>query len=146
MSFNLTIISQDKVVKDTEVDEVLVPTAMGQIGVLSHHMDMVSLLQTGEIVVTSHGKTEHFAVFGGVAQINGKEVKILADRAEPVSDINLAQAEEAHRRAEAMVKEAKDDVEMAYAQGLLERNLNRIRLVKNRRHHGSHQHTPESIQ
>jgi len=146
MSFNLNIISQDKIVRDSEVDEVLIPTPLGQIGVLQNHEDLVTLIQTGEIIVRSHGKLEHFAVFGGVAQISGKEVKILADRAEPVSEINLAQAEEAHKRAEALVKEAKDDTELAYAQGLLERNLNRIRLVKTRRHHGSHQHTPESIQ
>lgn len=147
MSITFSLISQDKVVSEADVDEILIPTQSGQIGVLPGHVDLVTLLQTGEIVVKSHGKTDSFAVFGGVAEINGKEVVIMADRAERVSDIDLALAEEAKKRAEAMVKEAQTDEDMAHAMALLERNINRIRLAQTKRHHyGSHQHTPENIQ
>lgn len=146
MPITFSLISQDKTVTEAEVDEVLIPTQTGQIGVLPGHVDLVTLLATGEITVKSHGKNDYFAVFGGVAEINSKEVVILADRAERVTDIDLAAAEEAQRKAAMMVKEAKSEEEMAHAMALLERNINRIQLVKTRHHHGSHQHTPESIQ
>ncbi len=133
MTFSL--ISQDKVVTETEVDEVILPTVSGYIGVLPHHADLVTLIKTGEITATHGGKEEHYAVFGGMAEITGKEVVVLADRAEAVASIDLSAAEQAKRAAELMVKEAKDHVDLAHAMGLLERNINRIELVKRRRSH-----------
>lgn len=147
MSITFSLISQDKVVDELDADEVLLPTPNGQIGVLPHHVDLITLIQTGEIITKSHGKESHYAVFGGFAQINGKEVVVLADRAEHVDSIDLATAEQAHKNAEDLVKHAKDEQELAHAMGLLERNLNRIDVVKRRRRHtGSHPRTPESIQ
>ena len=147
MSITFSLISQDKVVDELDVDEILLPTPNGQIGVLPHHVDLITLIQTGEIITKSHGKESHYAVFGGFAEINGKTVTVLADRAEHVDSIDLATAEQARRNAEEFIKHAKDEQELAHAMGLLERNLNRIQIAKRRRRHtGSHPKTPESIQ
>jgi len=135
MSLTFSLIGQDKVITESEVDEVLLPTESGYIGVLPHHADLVTLIKTGEITTKHQGKEQYFAVFGGMAQITSKEVVVLADRAEQVDTIDLAMAEEAKKKAEQMVAEAKDHVELAHATGLLERNINRIELVKRRRSH-----------
>jgi F-type H+-transporting ATPase subunit epsilon len=145
MSITFSLISQDKVVDELEADEVLLPTTNGQIGILPNHVDLITTIQTGEITIKSHGKESHYAVFGGFAEITGKEVTVLADRAEHADSIDLAAAEQAHRNAEAMLKDAKDDQELSHALGLIERNLNRIDIVKRRRH-TSHHKTPESLQ
>ncbi len=134
MSIQFSLISQDKVVTESEADEVLIPTAMGQIGVLPHHVDLITQLKTGEVTVIKAGREDHFAVYGGVAQVSTKEVIILADRAEQVADIDLAKAEQAKRDAEKLKETAQTDIELAHAYALIERNLNRIALVKKRRH------------
>ncbi len=146
MSITFSLISQDKVVAESEVDEVQLPTTSGQIGVLPHHLDLVTVLQTGEISTKKGGREDHFAVYGGFAEVNAKEVVVLADRAEHVDEIDLARAEQAKRDAEAMKETAQTDIELAHALGLIERNINRIALVNRRRHHGSHPRSPESIQ
>ncbi len=133
-----SLISQDKVVTETEADEVLLPTVSGQIGVLQHHVDLVTVLKTGEVTTKKGGKEDHFAVFGGVAQVNGKEVVVLADRAEHVDEIDLAKAEQAKRDAEKLSETAKTDIELAHAYALIERNLNRIAIIKHRRGHKHH--------
>lgn len=135
MSITFSLISQDKVVAESEVDEVLLPTTSGEIGVLPHHIDLITVLKTGEITARKSGKDDHFAVFGGVAHINGKVVVVLADRAEHVAEIDLAKAEQAKRDAEKLKETAQNEVEMAHAIGLIERNINRIELVKRRRSH-----------
>ncbi len=67
MSITFSLISQDKVVVESEVDEILVPTTNGQVGVLPHHVQLITQLKTGEVVTKLGTKTDHFAVFGGVA-------------------------------------------------------------------------------
>lgn len=138
MSITFSLISQDKVVSEQEVDEVLLPTTSGEIGVLPHHVDLITVLKTGEITARKSGKDDHFAVFGGVAHINGKEVVVLADRAEHVTEIDLAKAETAKRDAEKLKEAAVNEHEMTTALGLIERNINRIEIVKRRRSHSRH--------
>ncbi len=134
MSIAFSLISQDKIVTEAQVDEVLLPTTSGQIGVLEHHVSLVTVLKTGEITTKSSNKLDHFAVFGGVAQINGQEVVVLADRAEHVDEIDLAKAEQAKLEAEKLKDTATTDIELAHAYALIERNLNRITIIKHRRH------------
>ncbi len=134
MSMTFSLISQDKVVAESEVDELLIPTTSGQIGVLPGHVDLVTEIQTGEIIAKKDQHTDYFAVFGGVAEIHGKEVTVLADRAEHAADIDLAAAEAAKRQAEELVKNASNHVELSQASALLERNVNRIKIAQIRHH------------
>ena len=134
MSITFSLISQDRVVTETEVDEVLIPTPLGQIGVLEHHAQLVTLLATGEVTTKKGGRLDHYAVFGGAAQINEKEVVLLADRAEHVDELDLAKAEQAKKQAEEMHHNAQNSIDQAAAMALIERNLNRISIIKRRRH------------
>lgn len=138
MSITFSLISQDKVVTETEADVILLPTTEGQIAVLPHHVQLISRLKTGEVVAKIGSKTDHFAVFGGVAQVMEREVVVLADRAEHVDEIDLAKAEHAMKDAEKLRDTAVTDIELAHAYGLIERNLNRIAVV---RRHRSRRHT-----
>lgn len=147
MPITFSLISQDRVVDELDVDEVLIPTPNGQIGILPNHVDLITVIQTGEIITKSHGKESHYAVFGGFAEINGKMVTVLADRAEHVDSIDFAASDQARKNAEDLIKHAKDEQQLTDAMALLERNLNRIQVFKRRRRHtGSHPKTPESIQ
>ncbi len=144
MKINFSLISHDRVVAETSVDEVLLPTKNGQIGVLPYHMNLITVMQTGEITTNNLGKLDHYAVFGGVAEINGESVVVLADRAEHVDEIDLAKAEEAKERAKKMLAESKNKTSADKARALLERNNNRIKTV--RRHRPHHHHPPENVQ
>src|SRR4051812_9836582 len=83
-----------------EAYEVLLPTPDGQVGILPHHMELVSLATAGVISVRrreqdSDAQLEHFATTGGMIEINGEHVRLLADTADHSDDIDALAAQEA---------------------------------------------------
>lgn len=107
---HLTIISPERTLFDDMVDEVLLPTAGGQIGVLPHHMPMIAQVVNGDIVI-KQGKNDHVTVvYGGFVNVkDGIEMQILADSAEHLSELNEAEILEAKKRVEAAMKNASGD-------------------------------------
>jgi F-type H+-transporting ATPase subunit epsilon len=121
-----------------ECYEVLLPTPDGQIGILPHHIPLVSLATAGTVSIRrratdSDDSLEYFATSGGMVEIDGKRVRLLADTAEHASDEK--QAQEALARAQELKASAKDHVTLAEATALIERNQARIRVAGLRRRH-----------
>ena len=52
----LLIITQDKELLSTEVDQVTVPTTSGEITVLPNHAPLFTQLHTGELIYKQDGK------------------------------------------------------------------------------------------
>ena len=76
----IAIIAKDKVAYDGEAISVVVPTKSGIIEVLPEHMQLVSALAKGEIVLTLANEKKTFSISGGVLEIKPKSnVIILAD-------------------------------------------------------------------
>ncbi|MFA6524053.1 MAG: hypothetical protein WC264_00625 [Candidatus Paceibacterota bacterium] len=76
----LVIIAKDKIAYEGEADSVFVPTQTGIIEILPTHMQLVSALSGGEIIVKKADKEIKFKVTGGVLEIRPKSnVVILAD-------------------------------------------------------------------
>ena len=66
MKLQLEVITPEKIVYKEEVDEVVVPTENGEIAILPHHVNLVTKIAPGEMMVKT-GKTEHFmAITGGL--------------------------------------------------------------------------------
>lgn len=79
-----------------EADLVVVPGVEGEMGFLKGHAPLVSVLADGEVRVkdTTSGELEHYAVQGGYVEVTDDKVIILADRAVPKADIDVAQVRE----------------------------------------------------
>jgi F-type H+-transporting ATPase subunit epsilon len=97
------IVSQDRRVFTGEVDMVVAPGADGVMGILPHHSPLLSTLKVGELIVRQGATEEVFAVSGGVVEVRPDRVIILADAAERADEIDVVRAEEARRRAEALL-------------------------------------------
>lgn len=74
---------------------VTLPTVAGQISVLPGHRTLVTLLEPGLLEIAGADGAEFVAVGSGAAEIGADGVRILPERAERASDIDL----EAARRA-----------------------------------------------
>ncbi len=83
---------------------VIVPGAMGEMGILPHHAPLLSTLKFGIVRVRYQGKEDVFTVAGGVVEVQPDTVTIMADAAENVIDIDVARAEAARKRAEAQMQ------------------------------------------
>lgn len=125
---------------DDEVYEVLLPTVDGRIGVLDHHMPLVSVASDGMIAVR-HKSTDpddfrdYFAVSGGVIEVANNVLTVLVDEADHADEVDAAEAQKAYDLAQQMKKEAKDQVSLEHAQTLIDRSAVRLQIagIKRRR-------------
>lgn len=132
-NFTLKLISPKGVIFEGEVVEASMPTPDGQVTLLAGHMPLITLLSPGEIIIRGGNKEHFLATEGGVAYVSKNMVKILADTAESADSIDSAKIEEAKHRAENLMKNARDDVEFARAEALLEKQLAKIHFIKKRK-------------
>ena len=97
---NLEIVTPEKKVIDEPVEMVTVPTAKGEIGILTNHAPLISTLKPGILTYTAKGETERMVIAGGFLEISDNKVSILADVAESKQDIDMdsAKAEQSELR------------------------------------------------
>lgn len=129
------IVTPEKVVQDLEVEQVTVPTAMGEITILPDHLPLIALLKPGELKVVVDGQEIFFAVAKGFIEVRvGNNVVVLADEADQAEYIDLAKAEEAVERARvALTEKSKlDDLDFAKYQALMEKELAKVKVARRR--------------
>jgi F-type H+-transporting ATPase subunit epsilon len=125
---------------DGNVYEIILPTLDGEIGVLQDHMPLISVVTTGIIAVRrdsrdSDAQREYFATNGGVIEVSGNVLRVLADEADNADDINEAEAQAAFDKAQKMKAEAKDEISLEHAQNLIDRQAVRLQVAGLKRHH-----------
>ncbi len=89
---NLEIVTPERRVIDEAVEMVTVPTAKGEIGILTNHAPLISTLKPGILSYTLKGVTEKMVVAGGFIEISDNKVSILADVAESKDDVDVDSA------------------------------------------------------
>lgn len=130
MKLVLEIITPIKVVLSEEVDEVTIPTVNGEISILPNHIDLLTKVKPGEMVIHKNGKTELFAITGGFLEITNNHVNILADHAIRADDIEIAKAEQAKERAEKAMKEKGSEKDFAIANAELRKSLLELKVAR----------------
>ena len=107
MPITLEIVTPDAKVFSEEVDQVIVPTSNGKIGVLPHHVPVIDKLVAGDLKVIKDGQTEYLAVGSGFVEVYSEKVSVLTDEAIQIGDREESDIEEAVKRAQQALEEAK---------------------------------------
>lgn len=136
----LQLITLKGVKFDGEAAEIILPTLDGQIGVLTDHMPLISVVTNGVISVRLSPKDpdyklEHYATSGGVIEVANNVLKVIVDEADDAEEINEAQAQKAYDLAQKMKAEAKDEVSLEHAQTMIDRQSVRLKVTELRRRH-----------
>ena len=101
-SFQLELVSPEKLLLSRPVEMVVFPAAEGEMGVLAGHAPMIVALRGGVIAVHEGGKvTERLFVAGGFAEVAADRVTILADEATPLASLSKSEAQSRLAEAEA---------------------------------------------
>src|SRR5947209_19339933 len=116
-----------------EADFVVAPGSEGQLGILPHHIPLLTPLATGSVKVRNNNEEQFFFVSGGFLEVRPDQVTILADAAERAEDIDEARAEDARRRAQSSIEQKASDADLASATAALARAEARLRLAEIRR-------------
>lgn len=130
---NLKIVTPERTVFEDGVDEVIVPGAEGEMGILPHHINIMAKLLPGELRIKRGAKTEVLAVGGGFLQIAENTATILTDMALGESSIDEKAAEEARKRASDALQKKLSDEEYAETVAILERSLAQLKVKRRHR-------------
>jgi len=90
MALHFELVSPQKLVFSGEVDQVDVPGAEGDFGVLAGHAPLVTTLRPGILTVFTGGTAQKIVVLGGFAEVSSEGLTVLADLAEAIEDIDRA--------------------------------------------------------
>lgn len=118
--------------------QVQLPTPKGMVGILPHHIPLVSLISPGVITIwrrehIPEDQVEHIATEGGFLEVDGKRVRLLADSAERADDIDELKAKEALERAKEMRARVHDEISLIEVTGTIERESARLQVAKLKR-------------
>lgn len=134
MPLRVDIVTAERLVYSEEgVDEIIVPGVEGELGVLTLHAPLLTMIQPGVLRVVKGDDEVEMAITGGFIEVRDNRVTILADAAERAEEIDVAKAEEARRRAQRRLEERGAREELAQAEASLARALARIKAVERRR-------------
>ena len=131
----LKIVTPERLILEEMVDQVSLPTTLGEITILPDHIPLITGLASGDVVAVTNGEPVPMAVVGGFVEVrpvrshplenesatvtlgrpasNGieknkdmiTEVTVLADFAEHVSELSDEKIESAKARAEELKKQ-----------------------------------------
>lgn len=125
MPLQLDIVTPEKKVFSDTVDNVYLPGADGEIGILPMHAGLVTALRPGELRYLHNGQVVTMAVGSGFAEVTQTHVVVLTDMALGEAEIDEQSAEEAIHRAQEKLKAVEhsmDAEEVAYLQGVISKS------------------------
>ncbi|MEM1044812.1 MAG: F0F1 ATP synthase subunit epsilon [Pseudomonadota bacterium] len=115
-TFQFELVSPARLVISEAVEEVVVPGAEGDFGVLAGHAPFMSTMRPGFIEVKREGGTERIFVPGGFADTTAAGLTILAEEAIAFDDLKPDVLDAAIAEAEKTLEGLKDENALSAAQ------------------------------
>lgn len=129
-TFQLEIVTPAKLMVKDVAEEAQIPGLSGYLGILPGHAPLITELAVGVITYKASGATHTLSVAWGFAEVLPDKVTILAEAAERPQEIDVARAQEAKNRAEALLKSNDPKVDYARAEDALQRADTRLSVAK----------------
>ena len=110
------VMAPDRVFMELDVEEVILPTTTGQMGVLSNHTPLVTAINMGVMLLREKGdEWSAVALLRGFAFVQDNIVTVLVNEAEFPSNINADEAQAVYLAAAAELEKAtsKKDIYLA---------------------------------
>ena len=89
-TFHFDLVSPEKLAFSGEVDQVDVPGAEGDFGVLAGHAPVVAAMRPGILVVRTGTSQQKIIVLGGLAEVSDNKLTVLADVATSLEELDRA--------------------------------------------------------
>ena len=113
-SFELEVATPERELVKEQVLRAEIPAANGYIGVLPDHAPLFAKLGIGSLsYVTTGDRCFTLAVNEGFIEVNDNHVRVLADEAEPGSEIDITEAEKELRHAQEQMANPSQGIDVA---------------------------------
>jgi F-type H+-transporting ATPase subunit epsilon len=122
--FRLTVVTRERRIIDTDVEEVLLPAYDGEIGVLPGHTPLLTTLRIGVMRYRAGNAVERIVLSWGFAEVLPDRVIVLAERGVLPSEIDYTAVEAERAVAEKeLAYLSSQDPEFAIVEGRLEESV-----------------------
>ena len=118
-TIHVDVVSAEESIFSGEAKFVALPGEMGELGIYPRHTPLITRIKPGAVRITraDNGEEEFVFVAGGILEVQPDRVTVLADTAIRGRDLDEAKASEAKKLAEEAMRNAKNDIDLAKAQG-----------------------------
>ena len=100
MALSVKVITPDKTVWDDRVEEIILPSTTGQLGILTGHAPLLTALEVGVLRIRPSKEWKNIALMGGFAEVENDEIKILVNGAELGDNIDRETAQTEFQEAQ----------------------------------------------
>jgi F-type H+-transporting ATPase subunit epsilon len=129
-TFTLEVVTPARLIVRETVTEAQIPARGGYIGVLPAHTPLLTELGIGELSYHAGNRAYSLTAMGGVVEVLGDRVIVLADRAERAEEIDVPRAQAAGDRARKRLATPNDaSVDWKRAEEALERSQLRLQVA-----------------
>lgn len=135
---DVDIVTPDSHVYQGPANGVRAPGVEGSFEVRNNHAPLIAAFEIGPLIVKTDSAHEYadvhdnqivFATSGGFLEIVENKVTVLAETAEPASEIDVERAENAEERALSRLEDGVPGEEREKHEAALERARNRVRVA-----------------
>jgi len=134
VALKVDIVTAERLVYSEDgVERLIVPGVEGELGVLTLHAPLLTMIQPGVLRIVKGADEVEMAITGGFIEVRQNRVTILADAAERAEEIDTVRAEEARRLAQRRLEERISEEDLARAGASLARALARLKVAERRR-------------
>lgn len=131
--FSLKIVTPDGQKYDGQVEEVVVRTTTGDMGIQAGHISTVAPLGMGQCMIIEDGQKRYGACIGGMVSVANGEAHIVATTFEWADEIDTDRAAASEQRAKAVLSDkSAADADIRMAEARLKRALIRKNVASNK--------------
>ena len=122
--FSLKIVTPDGMKYDGPVEELIVRTTTGDLGILAGHTNCVAPLGMGQAMILANGKRRYAACIGGMVSVVNGNVNLLPTTFDWAEDIDLDRVQVSEQKARTILgNRASTGTDIRMAEARLKRAL-----------------------
>jgi len=127
----LNLVTPEKQLLDgTQVDMVVLPAFLGEMGILPGHVKMIVQLGMGSLRYKQGEKQEEFAVLGGFAEVLNDVVNVFAEGADLAEEIDEEAEKQKIKAAKESLSRKDADIDFELAEMEIKQSIARMKVKK----------------
>ena len=127
----LNLITPEKqLISNLEVDTLVLPALLGEMGILPGHIKTIVQLGMGSLRYKKDGKEEEFAALGGFVEVLNDVVNVFAEGAELAEAIDDEAENQKIKKAKESLSQKDADIDFELAEMELKQAIARMKVKK----------------
>lgn len=127
----LNLITPEKqLITDLQVDMVILPALLGEMGILPGHVKTIVQLGMGSLRYKKDGKEEAFAALGGFVEVLNDVVNVFAESASLADEIDEEAEKQKIKAAKAALSNKDADIDFELAELEIKQAIARMKVKK----------------